>query len=98
MPKIKSLFSARERRPLDLAEELFVSGPFIELKGRREVCVQGCRRVLLCTPDLVQLALREGSISVWGQSLCCVAYFAGAVSVRGVICTVSFDEKGGERL
>ncbi len=95
MRKIKNLFSARERRELQLPEEIYGSGPFIELHGRREVCVQGCRKILLCEPDAVRLALREGILSVRGRGLSCTAYFAGAVSVRGVICAVFFED-GGE--
>lgn len=98
MPKIKALFRARERRPLSLPEEIYSSAPFIELRGRHEVCVQGCRKVLLCTPEAVRLALREGSLLVQGRELCCMTYFAGAVSVRGIICGVCFDGEGGELL
>lgn len=95
MRKIRNLFSVRERRALVLPEEIYGGGPFIELRGRREVCVQGCRKILLCEPEAVRLSLRDGILSVQGRGLSCATYFAGAVSICGVICAVSFED-GGE--
>ena len=92
--KIKHQLSVRERRALNLPEEIYGGGPFIELRGQREVCVQGCRKILLCEPDIVRLALRDGILAVRGHGLVCSTYFAGAVGIRGKICVVSFEEEG----
>lgn len=96
MKKIRNRFSATERRALVLPEEIYGSGPFIELRGRREICIQGCRKILLCETDAVRLSLREGVLAVRGRGLSCTTYFAGAVSIRGVICGVEFEEGGGQ--
>ena len=90
--RLAERFCIRQRNRLELSEEIYGGGPFIELRGRREICIQGCRRVLLCEPDIVRLALRESVLSVSGRGLVCATYFAGAVSVRGVICCVEFED------
>lgn len=92
MKKKKFSFSARERRPLELPESLFGDGPFIELRGRRELCIQGCKKILCCTPNTVCLALREGVLKVEGSDLICLTYFAGAMSIQGYIRCMSFVE------
>jgi sporulation protein YqfC len=95
MEKKKQLmerFSVQRRQRLILPDEIFGGGPFIELCGRREICIQGCKKILLCEPDTVRLALCGAVLSVSGRGLVCTTYFAGAVSVRGVICRVEFED------
>lgn len=95
MKKRRNQLSARERRPLCLPDDIVGGGPFVELRGRREVSVQGCRRILCCEADLVRLALAVGTLEVRGQGLSCTTYFAGAVSIRGVIDGVAFGAGEG---
>lgn len=89
---------AGERRPLQLPTDFLENGPFIELRGQREICVQGCRKILLCNDDEVHLLLRGSLLMVRGQNLRCATYFAGAVAVTGWICGVEFaqeNDRGG---
>lgn len=94
MKQRKNQLSARERRPLALPDEIFGRGPFIELCGRRELSVQGCRRILCCESETVRLALSVGVLEIRGLGLVCTTYYAGAVSVKGCIDGVAFV--GGE--
>ncbi len=90
--KFMERFRIQRRQRLVLSEEIYGSGPFIELRGRREICIQGCKKILICEPDTVRLALRGAVLSVGGRGLVCTTYFAGAVSVRGVICRIEFED------
>ncbi len=82
--------SARES--FAMVEDLFCDGPFIELRGRHELAVQGCRKILTCTENEVCLALRETGLHVAGKRLHCTTYYAGAVSVNGEIDALFFDD------
>ena len=75
-----------------LAEDIWGNGPFIELRGRQEISVQGCRKIVVCTDTEVLLRLRDADLHIEGSALCCTTYFAGAVSVRGEITLLRFDE------
>ena len=75
-----------------LAEDIWGEGPFIELRGRQEISIQGCRKIVVCTETEVLLRLRDTDLYIEGNSLCCVTYFAGAVSVRGEITLLRFDK------
>ena len=75
-----------------LPEELLCGGPFIELRGQREVCIQGCKKVLLCREDEVRLLLRGIVLVICGKVLRCETYYAGAVSIKGSIKSVSFSD------
>lgn len=75
-----------------LAEDIWGGGPFIELRGRQEISVQGCRKIVVCTETEVLLRLRDADLRIEGNALCCTTYFAGAVSVRGEITLLRFDE------
>ena len=92
MKKRWNRFSATERRALILPDEVYGGGPFVELRGRGEVCIQGCRKILTCETDLVRLELRGSVLAVRGRQLTCVTYFAGAVAIRGVVCMIAFEE------
>lgn len=83
---------AREDSFSALAEDIFGDGPFIELRGRREISVQGCRCILVCTETEVLLRLRDANLHLEGNGLRCTTYFSGAVSVHGEITLLRFDE------
>lgn len=75
-----------------LAEDIFSRGPFIELRDRKEISIQGCLKIVACTETEVILRLRDVDLRIEGKALCCTTYFAGAVAVRGEITLLSFNE------
>lgn len=84
----------RERlcRNLDIPPDLLPGAGLIELRGRGEMTVSGCGKILLYTPEEIRIQLKEGSLSVCGKRLSCTSYHAGAVGIDGYICRVSFEE------
>lgn len=84
-------FFERLYRRLDISPDV-VNGIFVELRGRSNVVVHGCREILLYTPEEVQLRLRGCCLSVRGEGLYCTAYHTGTADIDGRILTVSFME------
>ena len=84
----------RERicRRLDVPPDLFPGAGLVEIRGREELCVKGCGRILVYTPELIRVALRGGSLVIEGKRLCCTSYRAGEIGIGGQICRVSFEE------
>ena len=64
----------------------------IELRGRNLLFVQGCRRILKYSPELISLEVKGDSVSIAGERLVCTSYHAGGVSVEGRIVSLSFSE------
>ncbi len=75
-----------------LTEDIFGDGPFVELRGRQQISVQGCKKILLCTDTEVVLRLRDTDLHLEGNALRCTTYFSGVVSVHGEISLLRFDE------
>lgn len=66
----------------------------VELRGKNQLFVYGCRRIVTYSPTLISLAVKGDELCVEGERLICTSYYGGAVSIEGVIISVSF--RGGE--
>ncbi len=80
---------------LDIPPDI-INGIFVELRGRSNVVVHGCREILLYTPEEVRLRLRGCGLSVRGEGLYCTAYHTGTADIDGRIASVSFFEEDGK--
>ena len=75
-----------------------LSGDFrMELRGRGELYLHGCRRILKYSTDEMILAAKGFSVSIKGSRLVCSAYYSGTVCIEGVIEGFEIDDgKRGE--
>lgn len=80
----------RISRKMFLPTETFSGGIYIELRGRTELCLGGCRRILKYSEDEMIFEICDGSVCVRGEKLSANSYLAGTVGVRGYIESVSF--------
>ena len=80
----------------DIPAELFAGGCFIELHGRNSVVVRGCKRILTYSESRVALKMKREIVEVTGKRLTCISYLAGAVSVEGLVDSVSFLRREDE--
>ena len=80
----------------DIPGELTSGGCYVEIRGRNSVKVRGCRKIVVYTPVKVVLKMKRDLLSVCGKKLRCVTYLAGAISVEGIIDSVSFVHGDGE--
>lgn len=69
-----------------------VSGGLIELRGRCEMTVGGCRRIEKYSDGEIILRLADCSVSIKGRALSCTAYFADTVGISGYINGVIFTD------
>lgn len=67
-----------------------ISGGLIELRGRTEITVEGCRKIEKYDTDEIILRLSDYSVSFRGRSLCCTAYYTGAIGILGYLDSVCF--------
>jgi hypothetical protein len=77
-----------------LASDSLVGEARIELRGRNTLFMQGCRRILKCSPEEMVMAAKGFAIRIRGQRLICSTYHDGTVSIDGLIESVALD--GGE--
>jgi len=77
---------------LDIPPDV-VNGIFVEIRGKSNVCVHGCREILLYTPEEVRVRMSGCVLSVKGLSLYCTAYHSGNAEIDGIIDSVSFAEE-----
>ncbi len=80
---------------LDISPDI-ISGIHIEMRGRNNLIVRGCRKILLYTTGEVRLRLMGETLIIIGSRLYCTAYHNGAVEIDGMINSVSFDEEAGK--
>ncbi len=66
----------------------------IELRGRYQLFLTGCRRIIKYSPELMVLAVKGDLLNVSGERLICTSYHGGTVSIEGNILSVRFD--GGD--
>ena len=74
----------------DVPAELLCGGCFVEIRGRYGVTVRGCRKIILYSQSKIILKMKREILQRIGKRLSCITYTAGAVSVEGIIDSVSY--------
>ena len=65
----------------------------VELRGKNQLFVGGCRRIVTYSPTVIVLAVRGDELSIKGKRLVCTSYHGGTVSIEGAISSLSFKEE-----
>ena len=92
---VKRSFAERMGTVLDLPVDLLCGGCYLELRGRNDLRIQGCRKILVYTEEEIVLRLRHGGIRVRGRRLVCSSYHAGHVMIDGWISGMEFVDAEG---
>ena len=92
----KCPLSARLGAILDVPADLLCGACYLEMRGQSELSLQGCRRILVYTPEEIVLRLRNGSVRLAGKCLTCLSYHAGRITVHGWITEIAFRGTEGE--
>ena len=72
-----------------------LSGSFrLEIRGRNQMYLHGCRRIIKYSPDEMILSSADFSVIIRGCRLICSAYYGGTVCIEGMIDGFEFDEGG----
>ena len=85
--------SVREciRRALEIED--INCGDLLELRGREDLTVSGCKKILAYTESEIRLLLCEYILVIRGTGLSCASYYAGAVRVEGKISSLTLEER-----
>lgn len=77
-----------------LPSDLLAGEVCVEIRGRKSLLMQGCRRILKYSPEEMILSAKGFDVSVRGAGLVCLSYHEGAVIIDGKIENVDFGKRG----
>lgn len=63
----------------------------IVLRGQGSATVYACRKILLYSPERIELRVGKSTVVLRGRGLICSAFTGGAVAVKGLILGISFE-------
>lgn len=75
---------------LDIPPDI-ISDMLIEIRGRTNARIHGCKEILVYTTDNVKLQLSECILQVIGKELYCTSYGSGTIEIDGMISSVELD-------
>lgn len=90
--KGKSSLQDRIKTALEL-DDVICRADALELRGRENLTVRGCRRILLYTEEEIRLLLCEYVLVIKGERLYCSSYYEDALRVDGIISALEIEEK-----
>ena len=90
--KRKDKLSALERLYLkfDIPPDI-LNNMVIEIRGRTNVRIHGCKEILIYTADIIKLQLSECILKVFGKDLYCTSYGSGNMEIDGIISSLELD-------
>ena len=77
---------------LDIPADVIEGGVRIDLRGRNQLIVYGCKKILDYSPTEIRLAVCKWVLWVKGEGLSCNSYLSGAVGIDGKIDAIAFEE------
>lgn len=86
----KSMTNAVSDR-FSVPPEAISQAPLIQIRGGRSVCIENHRGIRLYTGEEIQIAVRQGTVTVKGQSLNIARMTRRLVEIRGVLRAVEMD-------
>lgn len=78
---------------LDLMPDVFSGESLLEIRAARLLTLRGGGRILMYTPEQIEIALKRGRVLIVGESLVCLAYHADAIEIEGKIRSIGFEEE-----
>lgn len=82
----------------ELPSDLLCGRFRLEIRGRNQLFIWGCRRILKYSEDEMVMSAKGFSVAIRGERLICSAYHEGGVSIEGYICGVDFEDVAEEKL
>ncbi len=68
------------------------NGYLLEMHGREQIYVYGCRRIIKYTKEEIILSVKDFYLSVKGLELVCLTYYDRAVGIEGCICNIDIGD------
>ncbi|MBQ8207418.1 MAG: YabP/YqfC family sporulation protein [Clostridia bacterium] len=71
-----------------------VSSCTLEITGRNEASICGCRRIAVFTPELIRLEMKDFDLIFEGDALNCPAYGGGRIVLAGIFKSITYEKRG----
>lgn len=84
-------------RFFDLPPDVISGGLTLELRGREELLVGGCERILVYSEEYIKLALCREMLEVFGVGMSLTTYYGNSLGIEGRIDRICFTDDEGER-
>lgn len=78
----------------DVPADLFTNGMTLEMRGRNELLLCGCREIIEYSENLIRIIQGGSTVCVSGRRLAMSSYSLGRISITGEIDSLDFC--GGE--
>lgn len=69
-----------------------IYGCSVEITGRTEACICGCKDIGEFTPELIRLKMNGYDLIIEGRALQLPAYGGGKIVISGIIQSIKYDE------
>ena len=74
-----------------------LAGEFrLELRGRGQLMIYGCRRILEYFPERISVAIKGFAVAIVGGGLICTTFHQGTVCIEGEICKIELCDGQGD--
>ncbi len=90
---IAELLAVGTELPSDLLHGKFR----LELRGREQLFVWGCHRIIKYSEEEMILSAKGFSVVIRGERLVCSSYHEGGVSIEGYVCGVELDDSAEDK-
>ena len=76
---------------LSIPQEAMSDLPLVSVRGNRSVCIENHRGIVGYSEDCVQIAVKKGSIFVFGQKLYIACMSRRRLELRGLIRSMEWE-------
>lgn len=88
--KNRKTFREKLEQNFDIPSDLLCGGCHVEIRGRGNAVISGCRKILVYTPKEIRFKMSDCEISIKGKRLLCTSYCDSAIVIDGTIESVDF--------
>lgn len=89
--KMKKDLTQGVAEALSIPPETLTDLPLVSVRGNRSVCIENHRGIVGYSEDCVQIAVKKGSIFVFGQKLHIVCMSRRTLELRGKILRMEWE-------
>ncbi len=79
-------------RRFDIPADLLCGGLTVELRGRNDLYVSGCERILSYSTERIALLVHGAELTVTGKRMVCTTYYNAQLGIDGEIDGLAFSD------
>ena len=78
----------------DVPSDLLCGGSMLEIRGRGEAYVCGCKKIISFNEDMIRLEMSDFDIIINGERLSCFTFCEGRIVIGGRVKNIEIDDRG----